>query len=177
MISRSVSGWLVSSFLIIFLVSFLLLISPLLLVGGLYIRWHIKKVTRDLLLETKDLSRSLTEIKTKVAGGNSLVESGLVLDIADYQSIKESQELWYRLENILARVSTEMEGEELSVPTWLTSFLSPLVDFYLAFRAYNLQHVQVLELFDSCSPEGEYFQTRSEQELWANRARAYEYLI
>lgn len=156
----------------------LLLALPFLLVGfsllAIIFYRKVSNLTKQLGRDFLELDKRLTDMQEKARSGKSWADTEALLDYKSYCTIKQNQAVWIEQEKKIRALG---EKKPKSVPRIIRPALRPLVNFYLAYSAFNLKQAELLRLYDQISPKGDIFELVPEQELWQRRNKSYEYLI
>lgn len=136
----------------------------------------VKKATREIQKAVKILQEAVKVARETYAQGGNVFKALSFGEMTpeEYTRLKRDQNAWLVSELMIKDLK---EDELPSIPRWLMYLLSPLANFYLAFRTYNQLATEMLTLLDQSQPDGPYFKKISESELWRKRNKAYEYMI
>ncbi|MDX2246111.1 MAG: hypothetical protein SF052_05015 [Bacteroidia bacterium] len=156
----------------------LLVFSPLLVVSflglgviALLFYRKLKKTLALLKAETDILAENHNRLKAQLLQGKRFSELEPAFDFQSYHLIKKRQEQGIEVEKKFKELDKiKPEGEP-------PALLKPFVAFMQVFREYHQKQSEFLELLESETPRGKWFENVSENALWNNRNKAYEYLI
>jgi hypothetical protein len=99
----------------------------------------------------------------------------------EYLSLRNSYNILSNSLIVLENLKQTKTGEEIEVSRTLyffsRIFLFRLIDIFQMILPYTLKLKETLDNFDKKSPKGKIFTLVSEQELWKNRTKSYEYLV
>jgi hypothetical protein len=141
-----------------------------------YLTRKIKQETAffDALIHQMESERE--EVKTALGNDKTLLDLYPELTSKDYESLKRSLDVLLQKEELLAVLfdpSTRQEDE----PRLIKGLLRASETCYYRFKAANSVFSELIGLYDVNAPQGDYFDTATEQELWENRNKAYNYLV
>lgn len=113
---------------------------------------------------------------------NKINSKEIILDTKDkYLSLRNSYNILSNSLIVLENLRQTNTGEEIEISKTLyyfsKIFLFRLIAIFKMLSPYTLKLKETLDDFDKKSPKGKIFTLVSEQELWKNRTKSYEYLV
>jgi hypothetical protein len=141
-----------------------------------YLTQKIKKETAFFDRLIVEMEKELADVKVALGDKKTLLDLYPEMSFRNYETLKRSLEVLLQIEELLSVLfnsSTKQEEE----PRLIKGLLRASEQYHHRFKEANSVFAELIKLYDVNAPQGDYFDTATEQELWNNRNKTYNYLV